>query len=487
MHFLHPIQGMKPMASNAAARNSDTVQGKKVAVWGFAILVWIFVLEYSLYLVGGLVADRVIKLASFGGLLLMLGFYRRQLEPHVKTLLLLFLGILLSALIPSIVTWDKVGFVQWGKIAFMAGILGLLLVDIKRARECNEAASDIYLWIAAFFVFQAIVGFSAVLLGWLDSSVLIDIERRPGQERSISLGLFGLANAIQTPVEGVKVLRPQGWFIEPSILAAFLLYPAFASYARFRQSQKAIYRLLSWSIFLAIFMTFSLAGYFAVLAAVLFLTLSIPLFRIMSGRRLKWLYPIVILLLFVLMSRGIIYGTNHVYQLNRSEVQSLLVAGKYGGGVEPSALEKFSVSATKMLARDPNGQSGNLFRESYKLQRYMSMIAAHPIGIGFGITQGYSEINSGNAVVFWLLSGGVVAVTLLAWMSWYLFWTFCHPLLVSGNIVQRCVAASFLGHAIQNMSYGNFVAPFFLLHLAIMVTAALQLRSQQNSAGDPVT
>jgi hypothetical protein len=460
--------------STITNRYFPEIDPTQVAFWGFALAAWVFILEYSLYLVTADFPDKLIKLAAFGCMAVFLGFQRSKVSTDEKKLLMLFAALLLSGLLPSVLTLDSVGMQQWLKMALMSTTLLFVLMRVQVLRGQGELLILLYLGLAVLFSLQAIVGFFSVLFCWLDSSVVLEVGRRPGQVVT-SLGLLGYANAIQTPIEGVRVLRPQGWFVEPSILAAFLLYPAFASFAHYRQAGKIIFLVFSVAMFVAIFMTFSLAGYFAILAVMLFLVLSRPLHARLKQRRMfKYIYPVLILLLFVVLTKGILFGAQKMNEINLQQIHNLMVLGKYGDHSNNTALEKFSVSASKMFARDPQGQSGNLFRETYKTSAYLSVLARHPFGIGFGSTLGSHEVNSGNALVFWAISGGMPAVALVLVFWGYFFWTFCHPLLNSGNIVYRCAAASFIGHAIHNMSYGNWLAPFFLLHLAIVILYARQ-------------
>ena len=123
------------------------------------------------------------------------------------------------------------------------------------------------------------------------------------------------------------------------------------------------------------------------------------------------------------------------------------------------------------MARDKDGPSGNLIREVYKSDNYIDVLKDSPLGVGFGEAKS-SELRSGNAFLFWFSAGGIPAVLAIIMMFGYIFLVFCHPLLISENAVFNAVGASFIGHAIQNLSYGNWIEPYFLIHLAIVVMSA---------------
>ena len=123
----------------------------------------------------------------------------------------------------------------------------------------------------------------------------------------VDFGVWGFGGAIQSPFLDFKILRPQGWFLEPSKLASFLLLPAFVSIGRYRVSRKKIYFLSAFLIFMAILLTLSLAGYFAVVCTVLLLSYSKYSYRKLEKIPvIKFSYVIPIFLIFFGMAMIII-------------------------------------------------------------------------------------------------------------------------------------------------------------------------------------
>ncbi|CAL61321.1 hypothetical protein; putative membrane protein [Herminiimonas arsenicoxydans] len=106
---------------------------------------------------------------------------------------------------------------------------------------------------------------------------------------------------------------------------------------------------------------------------------------------------------------------------------------------------------------------------------YFDLLSDHPLGVGLSHTLGLNDWGSASAFFFWVISGGLPALILLVFFFGYIFFYFCHPLLISGNNVYKYIAASFIGHSIHNLSYGNWLAPFFLIHLAILIMTCRQL------------
>lgn len=445
---------------NSSSRLIASKKNAKVSAWIFIFAVWTFVLEYALYVVSDFLLDKLIKISAFVCIVFFVRIKRNGMTRSEGILLSLFSLLFLSALIPSLLMGDFVGVAQWVKLALMSSILPILLFCRNVLREKEGLLLSTYITTGVVFSIQAAVAFFAVYWGVFDTSNTVEIERYYNMPE-VTFGFWGYGNAIQTPLEGTQVLRSQGWFLEPSLLASFLLLPAFVSVGLFWKSRKKIYLFSSFITFFALFTTMSLAGYIAVVAGVLFLFLAKPFYRLLRKISfLKYSYPILILVVFYMVASFMVYLgqlANVAYTESRGDERGVI---------------------TTLLRRDPDGPSGNLLREGYKLDNYISLIESNPLGVGFSFTNDTNEIGTGNGVIFWAVSGGIPAILLVAAFFLHIFFAFCNPLLLSENVILRCLAASFLGHAIHNLSYGNWLAPFFLVHLALVVMCARKLQDQ---------
>ena len=420
-------------------------------------MIWIFALQYALYLVGDVFWDRAIKISA---LILILVFYKRthtSIKSSEKNILLIFYLLLLTLLIPALLSGDVTGFYQWSKFAFMTLIFPILLASGNTFQIKNNSLITIYVCLGIAFSIQAIIGFLAIRWNLLEISNIVEMSRRPDVPQ-ISLGLLGFGNAIQSPFAEERVLRPQGWFLEPSILAAFLLFPFFKCLGEFSENRSAKYLLSSVLIFSAIFLTFSLAAYFAIIATLLFAILSKPFYESLRNRGvIKYSYSLLISVIFFFCASGFMKVLNGI------------------GEIEKGGLSKGIVIALKMFSRDSNGPSGNLLREQDRVGAYFDLVSANPLGVGLSHTLGMNDWGSASAFFFWVISGGVPALIFLVFFFGYIFVSFCHPLLISGNNIYKYIAASFIGHSIHNLSYGNWLAPFFLVHLVILIMTSTQL------------
>ncbi len=435
--------------------------GLKQSAYGLILAAWAFALEYSLYLVGDDFSDKLIKLGT-AFVMLVYFRYRRDADGREKVVVALLYFLLLTTLPPSMTAGDfAIGVSQWTKIALMTTVFPMLLVNERMTRRSASLLLALYVWFGILFSIQAVLAFCGVLWGVIDTSTVVEIGRRPDVPET-TMGLLGFANAIRSPTEYTRWLRPQGWFLEPSLLGAFLLLPVFVSLGRLFQYRKGRYLLASAILVAAMLLTASFAAYLGFVAGMFFLLLSKPLYNGMSRmiRVFRFSYPIVILggvLALAIFLMALSNGLSEMTLTDVDEGQAVL---------------------THIYARDPSGDSGNLLREVATMDLYASTFLSNPFGIGFAQTAGESDINAANGLLFWAVAGGFPALVMLVVFFCYVFYSFCHPLLISGSVVNRCIAASFIGHAMHNLSYGNWIAPYFLIHLVIVCIAARSARER---------
>jgi len=419
----------------------------------FVFFVFIFSLEYALYLVSSISLDSIIKISSLAVLMVFALKPSNRINIEELILLLCYLMLFFSAALPTILNVDIEGGLILIKYLYMFMILPVLLICYRSFPNSDNFLISTFLVIGVLFSVQAIVAWLGVFFGLLDTSNIGRIQRY-GNMEIVNFGVWGFGNAIQAPLLDLKILRPQGWFLEPSKLASFLFLPAFVSIALYRVSRKKIYFLSAFLIFTAIFLTLSLAGYFATVCIVLLLRYSKYFYRNLKRIPIiKYTYAIPSFVIFFGIAYSLLNFTYFLNDINQDEVT------------------EGQAAVAALMGRDKDGASGNLIREVYKADNYFNVLRDSPLGVGFSESKS-SELRSGNAFLFWFSAGGVPAVLAIIILFGYIFLIFCHPLLISENAVYNAVGATFIGHAIQNLSYGNWIAPYFLIHLAIVVMCA---------------
>jgi hypothetical protein len=113
-----------------------------------------------------------------------------------------------------------------------------------------------------------------------------------------------------------------------------------------------------------------------------------------------------------------------------------------------------------------------LVRQAARVGMTLDLLRNRPFGVGLGGTLGTSELTSPSAAIYWIQAGGAPAAAMLIVLYGTLFFSYCLPALRSSMQVNRHVAAAFLGITVHNLSYGNWMAPFYLFSIAAMVICA---------------
>lgn len=414
-----------------------------------ALLVLI-ILEYSIYLIGSNIIDKTIKIIV--PIILIIFFKNYRLSKDRLTVICLY-GLLFCCVFHL----DNAGIIQWLKYLLMFLILPIVLLKFPTGKHIPDILIKILILLGIIFSIQALILFFIIWLKIPIQPEIITIARYDNMAIA-SYGILGYVNTIQSPYAGILISRSQGWFLEPSLLASFLIYPVLVSLGYYLSSNKKRYFVAAVLCLCGLLSTFSLAGFFGLLTGLLVLAI----FRIIKDKRTGIIAIALSGLIILLLANSIMHSLNN-YHTNPE-----------GSGVK------------KIIARDPDGPSGNLFRENYNLPNYLRIIKDNPFGIGLGKTmEADSEFISANAIVFWFITGGLPAVLVLILLYLKLIFSYCLPLLRQRYWPYSFIAASFIGVTVHNLSYGNWMSPYYLFIVALMILCYddFRLSSQNNIHG----
>lgn len=411
----------------------------------FSVLLAGFVLQYSLFVFHSFFWDRAIKLSMLAGMLFL--FQHRRLDRAYARTALIYLLLLVSALLASMISFDFDGILQWIKVSLAFAALILPLTYLRQGEAAPHPLLTWPLWAGLFFSLQSFGLYFIIRFGIPVDSEYISLEKL-GFAPELSYGIWGFANAITSTSTGDFVLRAQSWFLEPSKLAGFLIYPALLAGALAYIRRSLFYFLIGLTCLAGIAITFSLAGFFGLASSVLALVLIRPTRRNAPGRGLlSYARPMFVgIAAFFLFTQALTY------------THSLFISG-----AEDSAI-------TKALARNPGTQS--MIREASKVPETIMLLNSKPFGIGLGNTLGFNEATSPNAFIYWTVAGGIPAVIAIFLLYWNLVFTYCIPCLESTDVTHRAIAAAFVGHTIQQLSYGTWSEPAYLFNVAAMMMCA---------------
>ena len=420
-----------------------------------AILLSIFVIEYSTFVVDSLVWDRIIKLGVFFSLAAF--FKNYSLSGPSRITLALYGALLSSALLASLIQMDADGITQFMKFLLAFMVLPLALKRLPNKRDPPGIVLKLPIFWACLFSVQSVILFTLIYFEYPVRSVMLRLERLPFYDTR-SFGIWGYGNALWEITNGSQILRVSSWFHEPAKLAAFLMYPIFVAWGYYVSTRNIRYLVQAGLCLACLAATFSLAGMFGFLGA----CLSLAMLRPAPDRRPRVTLRVGVKLvaiagLFLLLAQVTLSKLHNLYEYHDETVMM------------------------KALARDPTSQT--LVRDSAMVDTTMAIIGAKPFGAGLadtGSTEG-ADTTSSNGFMWWVKAGGIPAAIILVLLYVRLTYVYCIPLLLFPRPVYRGVAAGFIGATIVQLSDGTFVTPYYLLNIGIMMLCADSLRrlSQQ--------
>jgi len=137
------------------------------------------------------------------------------------------------------------------------------------------------------------------------------------------------------------------------------------------------------------------------------------------------------------------------------------------------AREGAATRAMVLLGKDSqNPQSASLVRAAFNLDESLQLAETNPLGIGLGFTEDTSDIASPNALLFWLVSGGLPALLILLFLHARLFNRHALPLLASRDPYRRTVAGAYIALTVHGLSNGTWINPIYLLMVGTLILTA---------------
>src|SRR5579883_1871857 len=269
-----------PQMSLTQASAQETTAGHpKPNAWIaflFPLLLSVFILQYSTYLIHWTVADRLIKLVSLGLILLL--FRAKPFVSRYRVVFGLYAGLFSAVILGAAIQSSPAGLIQFTKYIIAFATLPVILRVAIEPDEMPALLLTPVPW-AVFFSAQClalflVIYFKVPLTHPLDMSVpyrfqtdVIHLQRYNNMEE-LTFGILGFANGIWSISTGQEILRAQSWFIEPAKLAAYLIYPFFLSLGLFLSKRSRKFLLVCGSIVVGLLTTFSLSAFLSIVDAV---------------------------------------------------------------------------------------------------------------------------------------------------------------------------------------------------------------------------
>jgi hypothetical protein len=431
---------MEPHALPATSRTVSRRTGLLVTVFMGVLIVYI--LEYATFLIRSNTADKIIKLVL--AVVLIAGFKYRSIDRNMRKTLWLYAALFAAAALASTLQFDVIGYVQLFKIILQFFVFPAIIFRFAAIPVPGRLLS----WqipLAVLFSVQAVITVGLVYSGIELPQTTVYIGRL-SDLREVDLGLLGYGNTYTHFGTGLATIRAQSWFLEPSLLASFLLYPIFMSWAFYRASGKLRYLLAMFICIGGLLATFSLAGYIAAAAAVASIALIRPVkTRGFKSAFLRFAGPVLIVVAFLFMAR---YLLNKTFQIR-----------------EERDADTFSA---KVIGRERDNPVQRLMRSDWQVEQSIALVKQNPFGVGLSNTLG-EEQNSANALIHWLFAAGIPGLIILALLYWHLVYVYVMPCLLSRSPIARAAAASFIAVTVQGLSYGTWSNAAYMYVVAVLV------------------
>ena len=152
-----------------------------------------------------------------------------------------------------------------------------------------------------------------------------------------------------------------------------------------------------------------------------------------------------------------------MYQYGKTDDEMYANAAKYENSVIRGMINRSSTIESKY---------GNAFiRNNSSFGRVFQKIGEEPFGYGLGWSGRTQEFNNPTALGFWVYSGGILGLAVLIVLYGWLFYRYYLGCMHSGDIQMKAFGIAFLAVTIQNMSYGSWQEPAYMLTIALMILA----------------
>lgn len=416
------------------------------------LFAWIFVIEATTFYVRSNRIDNGFQLWSCIMMFLFI-VYRNQYRPiYVNDIFLGYIFLVLLALLPDVLGGRMAGIFV-GITYLLPLILFLYITDYYHSKPfVNSAIFKIPL---IYGTIAAIPGIVLEIMNFMRIHIPVErvfIEKTGNWVDMVPFGLGGYATWGQ--MLGRSLVRIQGYYIEPSKMAAFLLIPIFISWGFYKKCNRKRYVFLSAIYFICFLFTMSRAGFIAFIGAIV-------VEKVLAGNR----------------NKGWAGSVNE--KTERSDIVKLVAAGMLFILAAVLAIQLMvalssffpTLEFLHVGISDENGRANLIRQETVDIQYILKALLKKPMGYGFfNSIRGAGEIetNLANALVLWLVTGGIAGAIVAVSIVLMGMFRYGVPALKSSDPIKRSLAKSFIGLTIHGLSYGTWMTVDYLIILALL-------------------
>lgn len=422
-----------------------------------ALFVWIYVIEATTFYIKSNFIDNVFQLGAILMMCFLLVASGRASRLRINNEILLYLLLLLLGLVPDILS----GNFFTGFTVMVSYVLPLLmyLYVVNRFNDIGKINRWIFSVPVLYGVIISIFGIIQESASLMGIPLLVSLENisKTGNSDVAMCSLFGLPLGQYSTwgnIAGRTLLRIQGFYIEPSKMAMFLMIPVFFSWGLYKQTKQNRFKYALILCSICFLLTMSRAGIVSVVA-----TLVVKHFYNKNMKSPNDIFMPRTTANDIIKLFGIAFGI----ALAAVTVLLLMVQlSKFFPG-----LEFLHVGIT-----DFSGKANLIRQETVDSSTIINGLINRPYGYGFannlhGSETSVLDTNLANAFILWLVTGGfigaaVAVVIILSAMVHYAI-----PCIKSNEPIKTGVGLAFFGLMIHSLSYGTWMTPEFLFVMAL--------------------
>lgn len=425
-----------------------------------ALFAWGYVIEATTFYVKSNTMDHTFKIFSVFLMLFMLIKSGRWRNLRINYVCILYMLLLFCGIFPDFFS----GYFSTGFTVMASYVIQLFLFLFVYNRFYN--IDEISKWLFTIPVIYGVIISTMGILQEISSviglpiTVWVEKIESTGDTDVALCSLFGIPLGVYATwgsLIGTDLLRIQGFYIEPSKMAMFLIISIFFAWGLYRQTMNSMYRYALWICIGCFILTMSRAGFVAIIASLIVKkfyyksnaekkdftvpkTTIIDLLKLISIATVIVIVAVIVLILMVELSKSY------------PELNFL-----YEG-----------------ITNVSSGRANLIREETVDTALIFEGLLNQPYGFGFannlhGSVSSVLDTNLANAFFFWLVTAGLLGAAIAVFIILFAMIYYAIPCVKSKEPIKVAVGLSFFGLMIHSLSYGSWMTSEFLMIMAIML------------------
>lgn len=416
----------------------------------FGVFLWLYILANTTLYIGDIWMYRGVEVIALIGMLLCTILACNIKGIRVNCLVLMYGLAVMCCIIPDVID-GNIEYVSSGINLLLPVFILMLMNNIYSNMDSVPS-----MLINIPLVYGSIVAIQSLILQVLTVAGVNlvghyeSIEKNAGQLRYIYPYFLGIQSTI-FHVGEVDILRLNGYYLEPAKFAFFLIIPTIIGFYLFKETRKKRYLCTAIVCGIALFFTFSRAGYISMICAIGLSCLwkkNSSSFKVKAAPK-DWMKMI-----------GIAFGVLGIILI-------LMIIGAYFANQDADNY------LLKQFTWQENGKVTLIRTESSSLLDIFRQIIEKPYGYGMGVLdhsiEKKGDYNVANAFSFWLYAGGVLGVIFILGIFVKVISRYVIPLLSNKQGIGKAYATIFVALTIFSLSYGNWITVDYMYILGMMI------------------